>query len=209
MREVLQGLTGGAAFLVGLLVLGMPPLLAALAGVAVYFGLGLALGPRLSAPDRQAAPGLSTAERDAFVQQCRKSVEELQSLSAQVAKGPFAAKVRDLALTAGRLVQYLEKKPEGIVMAFSIPRNLDHLAGMLRQYVAISAFQESGETTAQALEKVEDIFTRAHDGLAGMYQQLLHHDVAALENAARTLDILMGTEAALSASNLGPNATLR
>ena len=139
--------------------------------------------------------GLSAQERDAFLVSCRKSAAELAVLAGQITSRPFAERVRQLSKTALNLTAYLEKRPDAILLSYSVPRNLEHLVAMLGQYANITSYQETGTTAQDALRKVEGIFDTACESFAGMYRQLLNNDVAALESSAHTLAILMGVDA--------------
>jgi hypothetical protein len=195
IREIIKGSAGGAAFLASALVMDMPFVLAGIIGLAVYIGLGFLL-PRLSSTDgTQAAPGLSVAERDKFLGACRKSAADLHQIAAYISNADFADCVKGLVKTVGLLIAHFERKPETILLAWSVPQNLERLTGMLSQYVAISSYEQPGPTAEEALKKVEDIARTVGASFKQVYQQLLHNDVAALEASAHTLGILMGAEA--------------
>jgi hypothetical protein len=193
-REVIKGLASGAGFLVVFVALGAPVWLGAAIAGGIYLGLSLVLPkPKLFAsPD--VAPGLSVSERDEFLASCRTSLNLLARLSGQVPNLAFAQQVRDFGKTVHHLITYLESKPEAILLSCSVPRNLEHLAGMVSKYVALSSYQQAGQTAEEALKKVESVFETASASFTQMYQQLLDNDVAALESSAQTLAILMGVD---------------
>jgi hypothetical protein len=196
-REIIKGLASGAAFLLFAFALGTPLWLAAGVSAGCYVGLSFLL-PKPPAPGTDAAAlGLSARERDEFLASCRKSAANLARLASQIPNRTFAGRVTDLGRTALNLAAYLEKKPDAILLSYSVPRNLEHLVGMLGQYVAICGYQQAGQTAEEALRKVENIFDTACDSFAGMYRQLLNNDIAALESSAHTLAILMGVDADL------------
>jgi hypothetical protein len=192
-REIIKGMASGLGFLVFEFVLDAPLLLSAAIGAGLYVGLSFLL-PK-SSDTKAPAVGLTIQERDAFLAACRKSVSDLERLATSVSKHSFAERVKALAKMADELADYLEKKPDAILMAYAVPRNLDHLVSMLQQYVAICRYQQAGETAGEALRKVEDIFEAADKSFSGMYQQLVDNDAAALEASANTLAILMDADA--------------
>src|SRR5262245_8087363 len=127
-REVLKGVVGGAGFLFSALLLDVPLPLAALLGAGLFVSLGLMLPKPAATATVPAAPGLSTEERDHFLSTCRKSAGELNQLATSLTNQTFADSIRELTRVAGELLNYLEKKPEGILVAHSIPQYLEHLA---------------------------------------------------------------------------------
>jgi hypothetical protein len=204
-REIIKGLASGVGFLIFAFVLDVPTLLAIGIAAGLYVGLSFVLPKAPAVDNRSAAPGLSMQERDAFLSECRKSTASLGRLADSVRKHPFCERIKGLAKTANDLTDYLEKKPDAILMAYAVPRNLDHLTSMLQQYVTISNYQQAGDTAGEALRKVEDIFQEAEKSFTGMYQQLLDNDVAALEASAHTLEILMTADAQVSGQKFRAN----
>src|SRR5262245_40148148 len=156
-RELIKGVIGGAGFLISALVVDLPLALAALIGAGLFVSLGFLLPKAPRTGDGSVAPGLTEAERDRFLGSCRNSTAALRGLAAPLANQEFVQVVNELAKIATNLSNYLEKKPEGILLAYSIPQNLEHLAAMLRQYVTISHYTEAGPTAEQALRQVEEI----------------------------------------------------
>ncbi|MBC8002405.1 MAG: 5-bromo-4-chloroindolyl phosphate hydrolysis family protein [Opitutaceae bacterium] len=204
-RELIKGLGSGAGFLLFAFALDVPMLVAAGIAAGIYFGLSLMLPLPQPVEDLDAALGLTLQERDAFLASCRKSTGELAQLAAAVRNRAFGENVNALAKAAADLTSYLEKKPDAILLAYSVPRNLEHLAGMLRQYVAISTHQQASGTAEEALRKVEGIFESAGHSFLGMYQQLLDNDVAALETSAQTLAILMDVDTQIHNQRIKPS----
>jgi len=204
-REIIKGLASGVGFLVFAFVLDAPLLLAVGIGAGLYIALSFLLPKTTVPPDPSAAIGLSMQERDAFLSSCRKSTAELLRLADSVRKHAFAERIKVLAKVSDDLTDYLEKKPDAILMSYAVPRNLEHLTAMLQQYVTISNYQQTGETIGEALRKVENIFEAADTSFAGMYQQLLDNDVAALEASAQTLSILMDTDAEVQGQRVRMN----
>ena len=194
-REILRGLSGGAGFLVAWLVLGMPWWLAALLGAGLYAAIAFLL-PAPATPQEpvSVAPGVTAQERDEFVAKCAASAAALEQLARQLPPGEFRACVAKLAQTTARLAAYCQRKPESLLAAMAVPRNLDHLLKMLRQYVELNQFSAPGETVAEALQKVEQTVGDAALALEGMYAQLLDNDVAALQASATTLEYLLGAD---------------
>lgn len=193
-RELIKGLAGATGFLLCAFPFGLPLVVAIGIAFGVYVGLGLLLPKAVAADSSAVTLGLNTQERDFFLATCRKANAELARLAGQIPKREFADRVRELAKTSGNLVGYLEKNPDAILMSSSVPRNLEYLVAMLRQYAAISSFQQAGETTEEALRRVEDLIDTAGQAFHGMYQQLLNNDAAALDASAHTLAILMGLD---------------
>ena len=193
-REIIKGMAGAIGFLLCAFPWGMPLWLATGIAVGVYAGLGLVMPKARAAGSHSVALGLNAQERDGFLATCRQANNELARLSGQVPSREFADRVRELVKTSNNLLTYLEKKPDAILMSYSVPRNLEHLVAMMRQYTAISSYQQAGETTEEALRKVETIIDSACQAFSGMYQQLLNNDAAALDTSAHTLAILMGLD---------------
>lgn len=197
-REILRGLAGGAGFLVAWLALGMPWWLAGLLGLGLYVGTAFLL-PAKPVPqgDTSVAPGVTAQELNDFVANCSAGAVALDHLAQQLADGEFRSCVERLAQTTAQITNYCQRKPESIIAAMSVPRNLDHLLRMLRQYVELSQFPSPGETVAEALQKVEKTVGDAALALEGMYEQLLDNDVAALQASASSLEYLLGSDAGL------------
>jgi hypothetical protein len=194
-REIIKGVIGGIGFLASAFLFDLPLLLAGLIGVGLFVSVGLMLPKPPAARADAEAPGLTVEERDQFLAACRKHTAALVHLSGPLGDGDFGQTIKALIETSENLHNYLAKKPEAILLAYSIPQTLEHLAGMLRQYMALRHYTNPGPTVDQALRQVEEIFASARSSLAGMHQQLLHHDVTALERSTQTLAILMGVEA--------------
>ena len=191
IRELVRGLAGAAGFLLCALAWGMPLVLAAGIAVGVYVSLGLLL-PKPPAVDSPGEVlGLNAQKRESFLANCRQANAELTRLALQVPKREFADRVRELTQTSATLLAYLEKKPEAILMSYSVPRNLEHLVTMLREYTAIRSYQAAGGSAEESLRKVDSLVETAGPAFHGMYQQLLNDDAAALETSAHTLAILM------------------
>ncbi len=195
-REILRGLAGGAGFLVAWLVLAMPWWLAALLGAGLYAAIAFLLpAPPLPQEPVSVAPGVTAQERDEFVAKCTASAAALDQLARQLPPGEFRACVVKLAQTTSQLTTYCQRKPESILAAMAVPRNLDHLIKMLRQCIELSQLSSpGGETVIEALQKVEETVSDAALALEGMYAQLLDNDVAALQASATTLEYLLGAD---------------
>jgi hypothetical protein len=194
-REILRGLAGGTGFLVAWLLMEMPWWLASLLGVGLYVAMAFMLpAPPPSPASVSVAPGISAQERDEFITSCTASATALEHIARNLAKGEFRSCVEHLAQTTAQLSNYCQRKPESIIAAMSVPRNLDHLLKMLRQYVELSQFPSPGDTVAEALQKVEQTVGDAALALEGMYAQLLDNDVAALQASATTLEYLLGAD---------------
>jgi len=202
-REITKGAISGAGILIAMIALNMPIGLAVLIGAAMYAGLALFLPQQAVDAEISAAPGLSDAERNQFLQACRQSATDLAQLSGQIADRGFRDNVQKLARVAAGLTDYFEKKPESILLAGAVPQNLARIGGMLRQYIAIRKYEAAGHTAEEAIRRVEEIVTRAQGSFEGMFQQLVENDVAALEASARTLAILMDVDTSPTA---GPRA---
>jgi hypothetical protein len=197
-REMLRGLAGGAGFLAAWLALAMPWWLAALLGVGLYMGMAFLLSvPPVPRADVSVAPGVTAQEFDEFVRNCSAGAAALEQLAGQLAEGEFRSCVERLAGIAAQLTTYCQRRPESLIAAMSLPRNLDHLLRMLRQYAELSRFPAPSETVAEALQKVEQTVGNAALALEGMYEQLLDNDVAALQSSASSLDYLLGADAGL------------
>src|SRR5215470_3945632 len=115
-REIIKGLAGGIGFLVFAFVLDAPLLLSLAIAAGLYAGLSFLLPKAPAVQDGAAAIGLTMQERDAFLAASRKSIADLERLATQVPKHPFAQRIKALAKVADELTDYLEKKPDAILM---------------------------------------------------------------------------------------------
>ena len=197
VRDILPGAAGALVLLLALTAFGMPLWLGLVLGGAVYAGLHLMLAPAPAAASGAAAPsalGLTPRERDEFLAACRRSCGELGALAGRISPREFSARVRELAAVAENLTACFACKPAAILLAPAVPRNLERLVAMLQQYVELSQLRGAGDTAAAALRQVEAIVGAARDSFAGMYEQLLAEDAAALDASAGTLGILLGAE---------------
>ena len=203
-REICKGLAGGIGFLLSLGVFGMPFWLATGIGAGLYLGIHLMLPSAEAPPAPSPTLGVSTAERDEFLAACRKNTIELARLASRIPEPVFRQRVRELATIAEHLLDYFAKHPSSILVAFSVPGNLERLAAMLQQYVALGQVPSAGTTAREAMRRVEEIVNAAHSSFTGMYQQLLEEDVAALDNSARTLAILLDVDGQSALGNSAP-----
>ena len=197
IREIVRGLAAGAGFLVAWLGLAMPWWLAGGLAGGVYWATSLLLPARPPDPEPVVvAPGLTAADRDAFVAQCAASAAALDQLARQLAEGGFRSRVEAVAHTTARLADYFREKPESILAALGLPLHLEHLLKMLRQYAELSRNPSfpAGTTVAEALRKVEQTVENAALAFDGMYRQLLGDDVAALQASAASLEYLLGVQ---------------
>jgi hypothetical protein len=182
-------------FLVAWLLLAMPWWMAAAMGLGLYMGMSFLLPkPSPASESASVAPGITAQERDEFAAKCGGSATALAQMARQLKPGAFRSRVEGLAQTVARLTNYLQRKPEGILVALAVPQNLDHLLKMLRQYVELSQYPAPGATVEDALQKVEETVGRASTAFEGMYQQLLDNDVAALQSSADSLEFLLSAD---------------
>jgi hypothetical protein len=194
-REILRGLLGGAGFLLGLIFLQMPWWLALAMGAGLYFGCSLLIpAPPVKAEPDWVALGISAADRDQFVANCRRRAADLRNLAEQTGGKPIQAQIVALSETASRLGSYLEKKPESILLANSVPQNLDYLVKLLARYVELAQYPARSASAAEALKNVEETVRRAAAALDEMQQQLLNEDATALKASAQALEFLLGID---------------
>ncbi len=203
-REICKGLAGGMGFLLSLGFFGMPFWLAIGIGAGLYLSVHLMLPPAANPPAPSPTLGVSTEERDQFLAACRKNTTELTRLAARIPEPVFRQRVRDLAGIAEHLLDYFSQHPSSILVAFSVPGNLERLAAMLQQYVALCQVPSAGKTAREAMRRVEEIVNAAHSSFTAMYQQLLEEDVAALDNSARTLAILLDLDSQSASPDSAP-----
>lgn len=190
-REICKGLAGGMGFLLSLGFFGMPFWLAMGIGAGMYLSMHLMLPPTEAAPAPSPTLGVTTAERDQFLTDCRKNTTALARLASRIPDPVFRQRVRELSGIAEQLLDYFSQHPSSILIAFSVPGNLERLAAMLQQYVALSQVPSAGTTAREAMRRVEEIVNAAHSSFTAMYQELLEEDVAALDTSVRTLAILL------------------
>ncbi len=199
-REILRGLAGGVGFVIAISLLAMPWWLAAVLGLGLYAGTSLLLPPPPRREQDWVALGFSPEDRDQFLARCRTSAAEMKQVIGRLAAGDFRQRVENLTRTAGSLADYLEKKPESMLLANSIPQNLEHLVKMLRQYVELSEYPVRAATVAEALRSVEGTVGNVCVAFDGIYHQLLSNDVAALKASASSLEFLLGVDSELATS---------
>jgi len=196
IRSIAAGIGAVAAFLAVLLLVDLPLLVAAVAGLAVYLGLlliiGRAPGPTESLPQ---VPGLTHAEALHVIRVSRGKAQRLQSLARAVEDRAVAAEVRDIADQARLISEELQHDPKDIRVARRfLDYYLDATLMVVERYVDLSKRAADNADAQRVLSSFDGVLDKILETFRKQHDKLLADDVLDLDTEVEVLERMMTME---------------
>lgn len=194
-RELTAGGVASAGFLGATSVLSLPLWAAAPAGIALYFGLRLAI-PRDPEDDEiTVTPGITLEQAKAMLSDGRRRAGRFREVAATIRDRRIRSSVDEMAQVIDDLFKSVEEDPKNLATVHGfLTDHLDRAFEIVSDYSRLSNKPHLDDATIARMGRTVKVIEDVCAAIKAQYLHIVNNELTELDTAGRVLKNIMDVE---------------